>query len=208
MGNQHLAGAMAYFHKTSKCGSLFKNKTFPPKFRDIFIFIPDNHRKHKHRVVLRPNVTKAMALSKIGKGRPFKPIVPSPTKAQRSKKYNSRAANLSKKNALLRKMALREGAVLQKLVKAYVRDPNARQQCIDKYGPICFICNFSFKARYGKVADGFIHVHHVRQLSNIRKEHKVDPVKHLRPVCPNCHAVLHLKNRGYSIEKVKSFLRR
>jgi len=129
-------------------------------------------------------------------------------RTQRPKRSTSKAASLSKRKALLRKMVLREGAILKTLRSVYVRDPDARQQCIDKYGPICFICKFSFKARYGKVADGFIHVHHVRQLSEIGKEHKVDPVKHLRPVCPNCHAVLHLKNRGYSIEKVKSFLRR
>ncbi len=88
-----------------------------------------------------------------------------------------------------------------------MRDPNARRQCIAKHGPKCCICKFSFRARYGKVADGFIHVHHVRQLSNIRKSHIVDPIKDLRPVCPNCHAVLHLTNPAYSIEKVRSFLR-
>jgi predicted HNH restriction endonuclease len=104
-------------------------------------------------------------------------------------------------------MVLREGAILKTLRSVYVRDRNARFQCIEKHGTKCCICTFSFKARYGKVADGFIHVHHVRQLSNIRKEHKVDPVKHLRPVCPNCHAVLHITNPGYSIEEVKSFLR-
>ena len=105
-------------------------------------------------------------------------------------------------------MVLREGAILEILRSVYVRDPNARRQCIDKHGPICCICKFSFEGRYKKVADGFIHVHHVRQLSNIRKEHKVDPIKHLRPVCPNCHAVLHMTNPAYSIEEVKSFLRR
>ena len=126
--------------------------------------------------------------------------------AQRSKRSASKAASLSKKNVLLRKMVLREGAVLKTLRSVYVRDPEARRQCITKYGPQCFICKFSFKETYGKVADGYIHVHHLRQLSNIRKEHKIDPVKHLRPVCPNCHAVLHLKNPAYSIEEVRLFL--
>jgi|ERR1700734_3962751 len=53
---------------------------------------------------------------------------------------------------------------------------------------------------------GFIHVHHLRQLSDIRKEYLVDPIKDLRPVCPNCHAVLHLRNPAYSIEDVLAFL--
>jgi len=63
--------------------------------------------------------------------------------------------------------------------------PNARLQCIAKYGTECFICKFSFKTKYGKTADGFIHVHHLLRLSNIRKEHKVDPVKDLRPERPH-----------------------
>jgi predicted HNH restriction endonuclease len=97
-------------------------------------------------------------------------------RAQRPKRSTSKAGSFSKKKLLLRKMVLREGAILKILRRIYVRDPNARQQCIDKYGRMCSICGFSFKARYRKVADGFIHVHHMRQLSNIRKEHKVDPI--------------------------------
>jgi hypothetical protein len=129
-------------------------------------------------------------------------------RAQRPKRYTSKKASLSKKKALLRKMVLQEGAILKTLRRVYVRDPNARRQCIDKYGLKCFICEFSFKKRYRKVADGFIHVHHVRPLSHIRKRHTVDPIKDLRPVCPNCHAVLHLRNPAYRVEQVKSFLRR
>jgi hypothetical protein len=104
------------------------------------------------------------------------------------------------------KLVFREGAMKQVLVNAYERDPNARKQCIAKYGCECFICKFSFGASYGKVADGLIHVHHLRQLSMIRKEYAVDPTRDLRPVCPNCHAVLHLRNPAYSIEEVVVFL--
>jgi predicted HNH restriction endonuclease len=55
---------------------------------------------------------------------------------------------------------------------------------------------------YGKVADGYIHVHHLRPLSEVNGEYVVDPVKDLRPVCPNCHAVLHLGGECRSIEEV------
>lgn len=104
-------------------------------------------------------------------------------------------------------MGLREGSMLQRLTTVYVRDPDARRQCIAKYGARCFVCNFSFKERYGRVADGFIHVHHLRPLSDFGEDHAVDPVKDLRPVYPNCHAVLHMSDPAYSIEDVKSFLR-
>ncbi len=100
----------------------------------------------------------------------------------------------------------REGAVRQVLVNAYERDLGARRQCIAKYGDSCFICNFSFAGKYGKAAEGFIHVHHLRQLSEIREEYVVDPERDLRPVCPNCHAVLHRRNPPYTIEEVRNFL--
>jgi predicted HNH restriction endonuclease len=129
--------------------------------------------------------------------------------AQRLKRFTSKAASVSKKKVLLRKMVPREGAILEILRSVYVRDPNARRQCLAEHGTKCCICKFSFEETYRKVADGFIHVHHVRQLSNIGKEHKIDPIKHLRPVCPNCHAVIHLgpNKKPYTIEEMRSFLR-
>src|ERR1700733_999775 len=86
-----------------------------------------------------------------------------------------------------------EGAKYQVTVNAYERDPKARRLCIAKYGTDCCICGFSFGATFGKPAEGFIHVHHLRELGKIRKEYVVNPLKDLRPVCPNCHAALHLQ---------------
>jgi len=34
----------------------------------------------------------------------------------------------------------------------------------------------------------------------------VDPVKDLRPVCPNCHAVIHLRGGCLSIEEVQELI--
>jgi hypothetical protein len=99
-----------------------------------------------------------------------------------------------------------EGSRYQVTVNAYERDPRARQLCINKYGTICVICGFSFGHVYGAVADGFIHVHHLRPLSEIGTEYEVNPVEDLRPVCPNCHAVLHRRVPAYSIEEVRAFL--
>jgi 5-methylcytosine-specific restriction enzyme A len=104
---------------------------------------------------------------------------------------------------------LPEGAVFERLVNGYERNPLARQRCIKKYGANCYICRFSLGVTYGEVVDGFIHVHHLLQLSEVGKEYKVDPIADLRPVCPNCHAVIHhRRNPAYSIEEVQSFLRR
>lgn len=99
-----------------------------------------------------------------------------------------------------------EGASRQVSVNAYERNPEARRQCIGAHGITCCICGFTFGAVYGKVAEGYIQVHHLRPLSEIGAEYVVDPVKDLRPVCPNCHAVLHRRIPAYSIEEVKAFL--
>lgn len=102
---------------------------------------------------------------------------------------------------------LAEGAVCRVSVNAYERNPEARRQCIEQYGARCCICGFSFSETYGEVADGYIHVHHLRPLSEIGKEYLVNPVEDLRPVCPNCHAVLHRRIPPYSIEEVRAFLK-
>src|SRR5262249_1856885 len=62
---------------------------------------------------------------------------------------------------------IREGTRYQVLVNAYERNPEARRRCIAAHGTACCICGFSFGAVYGPEADGYIHVHHVRPLSEI-----------------------------------------
>jgi hypothetical protein len=101
-----------------------------------------------------------------------------------------------------------EGAVCQVVVNAYERNPVARARCIAHYGPSCVVCGFDFGTVYGPLAEGFIHVHHVKPLSEIGEEYEVDPVAHLRPVCPNCHAVIHLGGECRGIEEVRRLLQR
>ena len=86
---------------------------------------------------------------------------------------------------------LYEGAPKQITVNAYERGAEARRRCIKDHGTSCCICGMSFGEVYGPEAEGFIHVHHVRPLSGVGEKYLVNPVEDLRPVCPNCHAVLH-----------------
>jgi predicted HNH restriction endonuclease len=105
-------------------------------------------------------------------------------------------------------VGLTEGAVRTITVNAYERNPRARQQCIAAHGTDCCICGFSFGAVYGPEADGYIHVHHVRPLSEIGGEYVVDAVNDLRPVCPNCHAMLHMSGKCRTIDDVRRLLER
>jgi 5-methylcytosine-specific restriction enzyme A len=99
-----------------------------------------------------------------------------------------------------------EGASRRVWVNAYERDRRAREECIARHGTQCRICDFDFGAHYGPEADGHIHVHHIRPLSDIRDEYEVDPVTDLVPVCPNCHAVIHLGGGCRSIEEVREMI--
>lgn len=107
---------------------------------------------------------------------------------------------------IIQPSGLVEGAVRSIMVNAYERNPQARRECIHAHGTTCCICGFNFGAKYGKVADGYIHVHHVRPLSEVNGEYVVDPVGDLPPVCPNCHAVIHLGGECRSIEEVRKMV--
>lgn len=100
-----------------------------------------------------------------------------------------------------------EGSVKRVSVNAYERDHKARQKCLEHYGLDCSICGFNFGKTFGQLGEGFIHVHHLRPISEIAEEYEVDPVKDLRPVCPNCHAMIHRRSPPLSIEKIKALLK-
>jgi 5-methylcytosine-specific restriction enzyme A len=100
-----------------------------------------------------------------------------------------------------------EGATRQVLVNAYERNAHARQACLDHYGHACQICDFDFAAFYGPMGEGYIHVHHVNDLSLIGEEYEVDPVTDLRPVCPNCHSMLHKTCPAMAIEDLRGILK-
>ena len=102
----------------------------------------------------------------------------------------------------------REGAVVRVSVNAYERNPAARQACIKHHGTNCCICGFNFGQVYGPEVDGLIHVHHLRPLAEVGIEYTVNPVADLRPICPNCHAVLHSRTPAYSLEEVQRLLQR
>lgn len=100
-----------------------------------------------------------------------------------------------------------EGAIREIRVNAYERNPTARALCIQHYGATCVVCDFDFGTAYGDIGQGFIHVHHLLELSQIGREYRVDPIADLRPVCPNCHAMLHRNRPALSIEQLREHLR-
>lgn len=96
-----------------------------------------------------------------------------------------------------------EGKLYRALGTRYERNPYLRKLCIEEHGYSCCVCGFDFEQAFGELGKGFIHVHHLEQLASAGKEHYVDPTTDMRPVCPNCHAMIHKTVPPYSIEEMK-----
>lgn len=101
-----------------------------------------------------------------------------------------------------------EGALSTVRVNRYERDHEAREKSIAYHGAKCSVCGFIFADMYGALGEGFIHVHHLVPLSQIGTTYKVDPIKDLRPICPNCHAMLHKRIPPYSIDELSRLIRK
>ncbi|MDX2176384.1 MAG: hypothetical protein SF028_07920 [Candidatus Sumerlaeia bacterium] len=100
----------------------------------------------------------------------------------------------------------REGIGKRVLVNRYERSSSARQACLKHFGPLCVVCGMSFGEVYGPEFSGIMHVHHLNPRCGASGDVMVSPIDDLRPVCPNCHTVIHSRQPCYSIEEVRSIL--
>jgi predicted HNH restriction endonuclease len=100
-----------------------------------------------------------------------------------------------------------EGSKRAIIVNAYERNTLARLACISYYGLQCSVCDLDFGQQYGVIGEGFIHVHHLLPLSSVGPNYKVDPKQDMRPVCPNCHEMLHRRQPPYSIKELKDIVK-
>ena len=95
------------------------------------------------------------------------------------------------------------------VINRYERNPHARKKCLEFHGTKCFVCGFDSAKVYGENFPSKIHVHHVVPISEIKDDYKINPIRDLVPVCPNCHMILHSKDvNGHSItieQLVKQF---
>ena len=98
---------------------------------------------------------------------------------------------------------LRRGASKTITVNQYERNAAARKKCLDHHGYKCAVCAFDFEKIYGEIGKNYIHVHHLIPVSEIRKEYELDPISDLLPICPNCHAMIHITRPALSIKQLK-----
>lgn len=158
-------------------------------FSGWFNMISDGYSR-KTGWTLLPEIQKALEnLGLVNDGLPIEERLPTETQVFDEKSF------------------LKEGKVIQVFVNKYERNQRARIQCIEALGDKCFACGFDFEQTYGDIAKGFIHVHHIKPLSEIKEEYSVDPENDLVPLCPNCHAVVHMTRPELTISELKEILK-
>jgi len=100
-----------------------------------------------------------------------------------------------------------EGMKKTVTVNEYERNKKARIRCIAHYGATCSVCELDFGNTYGSIGEGYIHVHHLKSIADIGTGYEVDPITDLRPVCPNCHAMVHKRIPPYTLDEIGRYLR-
>lgn len=98
---------------------------------------------------------------------------------------------------------LPEGAQYRVYVNRYERNRLNRALCISIHGNRCKVCDMLFEEQYGEIGCDFIHVHHVTPISRLGDGYTIDPIKDLVPVCPNCHAMMHVNDPPFTVAELR-----
>jgi 5-methylcytosine-specific restriction protein A len=87
-----------------------------------------------------------------------------------------------------------EGSHTYRWTSRYERSRANRAIAILLHGTECCVCGFDFGASYGQLGEGFVEIHHLTPVSQMAAPRPVDPTTELRPLCSNCHRMVHRKN--------------
>ena len=49
-------------------------------------------------------------------------------------------------------------------------------------------------------------MHHLVDIASIGKEYKIDPIKDLLPLCPNCHAMVHKEKPAMKPDNLRELI--
>jgi 5-methylcytosine-specific restriction protein A len=96
-----------------------------------------------------------------------------------------------------------EGSIYIQKIQKYERSRYNRALCLKYYGFKCRGCGFEMESKYGPFGSGVIHVHHIIPVSKMGGSYQLNPVKDLRPLCPNCHNVIHRTDPPLDLENLR-----
>ena len=100
-----------------------------------------------------------------------------------------------------------EGDSIVEKTTRYERNPINRKICLNHKGCKCCVCGFDFEKVYGDLGKNIIEIHHIKPVSELDKNYRIDPINDLVPVCSNCHTMLHKKNPPLLPEELKEIMR-
>ena len=90
------------------------------------------------------------------------------------------------------------------------RNPQLRQQCIERYGYQCQCCGMNFAELYGEeLGANFIEVHHLKPISTYEEDGIPENfLENLVPLCSNCHSMIHhIKDAEHSLRDLREAYR-
>lgn len=96
-----------------------------------------------------------------------------------------------------------EGDVSLVMTNRYERSRYNRALCLKFYGFKCRGCGDLLEEKYGPMGLGVIHVHHIVPVSQMGNSYRLNPIKDLVPLCPNCHNIVHQKNPPIEISELR-----
>lgn len=97
-----------------------------------------------------------------------------------------------------------------KEIEVVYRNPQLRQQCLDKYGYQCQCCGMDFAEMYGEeLGANFIEVHHLKLISTFEKDGVPENfLENLVPLCSNCHSMIHhIKDSDHTLRDLRGTYR-
>lgn len=132
----------------------------------------------------------------------------------------SRAVSAKGKNKRIiiydESMMISEGEAIVKQSKVKHRCSKLREAVISKYTQIngriyCSVCGFDFEEFYKELGRGFIEIHHEVPIYQYSDEgfsqYLLEAIKSMKPVCANCHRMLHRsKNKYISTKELKEII--
>ena len=108
---------------------------------------------------------------------------------------------------------VREGELRTRTVEYRTRSSELRNAAIERYSQggrlNCRACHFEFARAYPGIGDGFIHIHHLKPVSFMRGEaiNLSEALTNVRPLCANCHQMVHTERPPLSIAYLRSITR-